>query len=528
MSKPGNTGIPSTNQQVRILYTAQPSTILYIHQMLDAIKGKDAQGKAFTKLRRYIRKPGKTDKDINTFSFTDPQGNKIYFGFDRSVIIFNAENAAKRQLFILKEKLGAGGFGTVKNVGRGVDVISAQTGKESILKIIPFAVEPMPIAQASKAAAAATASVAASATAVAPPNQAILQKKILPSRAAVVQEAMLEKELGDSEGYVERFTHGSNKIYILQPKYPGIELYKCYQQNLIQHFDEKLEISIKLLEQLKSRFHDKGYLHRDLKPDNIIYDQKTKSLRIIDMGFVIKSLNIITGVANGTLGYIAPEILSKSHYSEKSDVFAVGKILTSCLQLSARVTNEINMNGDLGKMLYVDKSAYFESIFKSLVAKENGELGLELADKLAKFMFLMCDPDVNKRLTVQQSLKGLYEIQKIRSELLEKQRKEKMRAAAAKNNKDKSESPKPITKSQVKANPQAKAQAKNQKKQNIDNEMSRKETLPLPIFEEHSFDSRSTSPGSDKDMSDKDMSDKAMFDKENTTPPPPKRRSPFE
>jgi hypothetical protein len=154
MSKPGDTGIPNINQ-VKIMYTAQPSTIRFIHQMLDALKGKDEQGNVIMKLRRYVRKPDKSDNNVNLFSYKDSQGNQINFGFDRSVIIFNAADPAKRQLFILKGKLAEGTFGRVKEVVRGVDVISAQTGKESILKIIPFA--PAPAAAADNQASSSAA-----------------------------------------------------------------------------------------------------------------------------------------------------------------------------------------------------------------------------------------------------------------------------------------------------------------------------------------------------------------------------------
>mmetsp|Transcript_40899 Transcript_40899/g.46953 ORF Transcript_40899/g.46953 Transcript_40899/m.46953 type:complete len:246 (-) Transcript_40899:222-959(-) len=71
--------------------------------------------------------------------------------------------------------------------------------------------------------------------------------------------------------------------------------------------------------------HAKGTSHRDLKLENILFDDKF-TLKIADFGFV--SLNATNSTRRGTQGYMAPEILHNSVYSgQQVDVFAAGVML---------------------------------------------------------------------------------------------------------------------------------------------------------------------------------------------------------
>ncbi len=99
--------------------------------------------------------------------------------------------------------------------------------------------------------------------------------------------------------------------------------------------DEKLIVGIieSLLVPLEA-IHAGGILHRDLKPDNIIIDQKGTPI-ILDFGLskIIDYTSIIqTGEFAGTFYFMSPEqIVDSKNIDARSDYFAVGVILYQLL-----------------------------------------------------------------------------------------------------------------------------------------------------------------------------------------------------
>lgn len=67
-------------------------------------------------------------------------------------------------------------------------------------------------------------------------------------------------------------------------------------------------------------------LHRDLKPSNVL--RSGKIWKIADFGFAVRAKTGFTDSLNvGTPMYMPVESLSRSYYSVKSDIFALGVIL---------------------------------------------------------------------------------------------------------------------------------------------------------------------------------------------------------
>ena len=88
--------------------------------------------------------------------------------------------------------------------------------------------------------------------------------------------------------------------------------------------DKALEIARQLCAGLAAA-HDKGVLHRDLKPGNIMLDGQGQ-LRITDFGLAGVA-GEVKDIRSGTPGYMAPEQLSGREVTARSDIYALGVVL---------------------------------------------------------------------------------------------------------------------------------------------------------------------------------------------------------
>lgn len=84
----------------------------------------------------------------------------------------------------------------------------------------------------------------------------------------------------------------------------------------------------KLLKSLEY-LHSEGIVHRDIKPENILMKNhdNDEDFVIADFGLATFLRNQILNICCGSPGYVAPEILRKSPYGTKVDIFSAGVIM---------------------------------------------------------------------------------------------------------------------------------------------------------------------------------------------------------
>ncbi|CAD8118331.1 unnamed protein product [Paramecium sonneborni] len=118
-------------------------------------------------------------------------------------------------------------------------------------------------------------------------------------------------------------------ILILVTEYiKGGSLYQYLKDKKKLNEIESISILTKLTNALIA-VHNIGYVHRDIKLENVLIEKD--NLKLIDFGFTEKIQRDRLQNRQGTAGYIAPEVFMRQPYEEVGDVFSLGVIFYSML-----------------------------------------------------------------------------------------------------------------------------------------------------------------------------------------------------
>jgi tRNA A-37 threonylcarbamoyl transferase component Bud32 len=123
----------------------------------------------------------------------------------------------------------------------------------------------------------------------------------------------------------------SQKLAVITELAPKGSLFDYLHKNPKTKNNLSLEFKNKITKQLictMAYIHSRGYVHRDLKTQNILLD-KNLDMKLCDFGLTkLKSeLNSGSGQFAGTPCYMAPELFDRKFYDDKIDVFAFGTVL---------------------------------------------------------------------------------------------------------------------------------------------------------------------------------------------------------
>ena len=123
----------------------------------------------------------------------------------------------------------------------------------------------------------------------------------------------------------------SQKLAVITELAPKGSLFDYLHKNPKTKNNLSLDFKNKITKQLictMAYIHSRGYVHRDLKTQNILLD-KNLDMKMCDFGLTkLKSeLNAGSGQFAGTPCYMAPELFDRKFYDDKIDVFAFGTVL---------------------------------------------------------------------------------------------------------------------------------------------------------------------------------------------------------
>ncbi|XP_072033413.1 serine/threonine-protein kinase unc-51-like [Amphiura filiformis] len=111
--------------------------------------------------------------------------------------------------------------------------------------------------------------------------------------------------------------------------------------------EDTIRLFLKQISSAMKVLHNKGIMHRDLKPQNILlsHNLKTKKprpkpseikLKIADFGFArFLEADMMAATLCGSPLYMAPEVIMSQQYDGKADLWSVGTIIFQCLTGSA-------------------------------------------------------------------------------------------------------------------------------------------------------------------------------------------------
>ncbi len=157
-------------------------------------------------------------------------------------------------------------------------------------------------------------------------------------------------------------TENNNPWYVM-PFYKDGSLRDKLKNGKIYSAEEATNIIYRLAEAL-NHAHQKGAIHRDLKPDNILFDGNKPIIADWGIGkFIHKESTVITNGGLGTPNYCAPEQWNSGESDQRSDIYSLGIIFREIItgSISGHVAN-LKINAIINKMTMVSPVDRFQSM----------------------------------------------------------------------------------------------------------------------------------------------------------------------
>lgn len=154
--------------------------------------------------------------------------------------------------------------------------------------------------------------------------------KMFEAECAVLQE--LEHEnIVPFRGAGHTLVNGREVPYLMMKFISGQSLRQLMNARGKLTWDEVRTVLRDMLSALNC-LHEKSLCHRDIKPDNIIYDNETNHWILVDFG-IAKSVNLaklatytMMSQDAGTWDYMAPEQLAGRDVDIRCDIYSLGKV----------------------------------------------------------------------------------------------------------------------------------------------------------------------------------------------------------
>jgi serine/threonine protein kinase len=152
-------------------------------------------------------------------------------------------------------------------------------------------------------------------------------------RGRFQREARIASELVNEHVVpVVDFGEAAGRLYIAARYVRGASLSERIASEGTLSLEEALRMASDLADALEA-LHARGLVHRDVKPANVMVDERGAAA-LTDFGLargVADTVLTRTGMVVGTVDYLAPELIRGERATHSSDVYALGCVLYECL-----------------------------------------------------------------------------------------------------------------------------------------------------------------------------------------------------
>jgi serine/threonine-protein kinase len=131
--------------------------------------------------------------------------------------------------------------------------------------------------------------------------------------------------------------------FIVMEYVPGASLAQLLRQRGRLPAGEAVEIAVQIASAL-SAAHRAGIIHRDIKPGNVMVDERSK-VKVLDFGIArAVAATSLTNAAMvlGSASYMAPEVTLGETADERSDIYSLGCVLYEMLSGRPPFTGELS------------------------------------------------------------------------------------------------------------------------------------------------------------------------------------------
>jgi serine/threonine-protein kinase len=118
----------------------------------------------------------------------------------------------------------------------------------------------------------------------------------------------------------------SGRPYVVLELAPGESLRQIVRTRKLKDY-ELLRLAVAMTKALQ-HMHERGVYHKDIKPDNIMMDEKRQTTKLLDLGFAETRLratfSFMGRTLEGSVAYMAPEMLLEKRVGPATDIYSLG------------------------------------------------------------------------------------------------------------------------------------------------------------------------------------------------------------